>query len=198
MSLQMEYDGSMERDPDQDTTLLVRIQSLDAGYLLCGGGKADKLVFCVIKYIMQEMQSVLKYHQPILFFKVEHIVLVAVCVHSYSVHLYYSLTLTLSLIFKLMSPLQENTITSTVRGGPREAGSHKAVSPQQSKTPKSEPNTPGGELNTSSWVVDSSGFLSPNGPALKEVMEMVDGVRVLDGVILIPLSSEFHHVHLLL
>eukprot|EP00063_Salmo_salar_P046974 XP_014021809.1 PREDICTED: myb-related protein B isoform X1 [Salmo salar] len=94
---QMEYDGSMERDPDQDTTLL------------------------------------------------------------------------------LMSPLQENTITSTVRGGPREAGSHKAVSPQQSKTPKSEPDTPGRELNTNSWVVDSSGFLSPNGPGLKEVMDMVDG-----------------------
>ncbi|XP_029630531.1 v-myb avian myeloblastosis viral oncogene homolog-like 2b [Salmo trutta] len=71
--------------------------------------------------------------------------------------------------------LPENANTSTVRGGPKEAGSHKAVSPQQSKTPKSEPNTPGGELNTSSWVVDSSGFLSPNGPALKEVMEMVDG-----------------------
>uniref|UniRef100_A0A674E595 V-myb avian myeloblastosis viral oncogene homolog-like 2b n=1 Tax=Salmo trutta TaxID=8032 RepID=A0A674E595_SALTR len=54
-------------------------------------------------------------------------------------------------------------------------GSHKAVSPQQSKTPKSEPDTPGRELNTNSWVVDSSGFLSPNGPGLKEVMDMVDG-----------------------
>ncbi|CDQ83673.1 unnamed protein product [Oncorhynchus mykiss] len=75
----------------------------------------------------------------------------------------------------LCCSLQENANTSTVRGGPKEAGFHKAVSPQQSKTPKSEPNTPGGELNTSSWVVDSSGFLSPNGPALKEVMEMVDG-----------------------
>ncbi|CAB1314708.1 unnamed protein product [Coregonus sp. 'balchen'] len=71
--------------------------------------------------------------------------------------------------------LLENSSTSTVRGGPREAGSHKALSPQQSKTPKSEPNTPGGELNTNSWVVDSSGFLSPNGPGLKEVMEMVVG-----------------------
>uniref|UniRef100_A0A4W5QTJ7 V-myb avian myeloblastosis viral oncogene homolog-like 2b n=1 Tax=Hucho hucho TaxID=62062 RepID=A0A4W5QTJ7_9TELE len=75
----------------------------------------------------------------------------------------------------LCRSLQENASISTVRGGPKDAGSHKAVSPQQSKTPKSEPNTPGGELNTSSWVVDSSGFLSPNGPALKEVMEMVDG-----------------------
>uniref|UniRef100_A0A6Q2ZHC2 V-myb avian myeloblastosis viral oncogene homolog-like 2b n=1 Tax=Esox lucius TaxID=8010 RepID=A0A6Q2ZHC2_ESOLU len=59
--------------------------------------------------------------------------------------------------------------------GPIEAGSHKAVSPQQSKMPKSEPDTPGSELNTSGWVVDSAGFLSPNGPALKEVMDMVDG-----------------------
>uniref|UniRef100_A0AAY5KWB9 V-myb avian myeloblastosis viral oncogene homolog-like 2b n=1 Tax=Esox lucius TaxID=8010 RepID=A0AAY5KWB9_ESOLU len=71
--------------------------------------------------------------------------------------------------------LLENSSTSTVRGGPIEAGSHKAVSPQQSKMPKSEPDTPGSELNTSGWVVDSAGFLSPNGPALKEVMDMVDG-----------------------
>ncbi|KAJ7998536.1 hypothetical protein DPEC_G00205930 [Dallia pectoralis] len=71
--------------------------------------------------------------------------------------------------------LLENSCTSTVRGGPSEAASHKVDSPPPSKMPKMEPDTPGGELNTSGWVVDSAGFLSPNGPALKEVMDMVDG-----------------------
>uniref|UniRef100_A0A8C8GMY9 V-myb avian myeloblastosis viral oncogene homolog-like 2b n=1 Tax=Oncorhynchus tshawytscha TaxID=74940 RepID=A0A8C8GMY9_ONCTS len=80
-----------------------------------------------------------------------------------------------SLKCQQMEPEESMAHHSRDQGGPKEAGFHKAVSPQQSKTPKSEPNTPGGELNTSSWVVDSSGFLSPNGPALKEVMEMVDG-----------------------
>ncbi|KAL0978668.1 hypothetical protein UPYG_G00173700 [Umbra pygmaea] len=68
----------------------------------------------------------------------------------------------------------ENASTCTVRGG-QEAGSHKDLSPQPSKMSKNEPDTPGGDLNTSGWVVDSAGFLSPNGPALKEVMDMVDG-----------------------
>jgi hypothetical protein len=35
-------------------------------------------------------------------------------------------------------------------------------------------------------VVDSSGFLSPTGPVLKEVMDMVDGVGPV-----FPLSSSF-------
>uniref|UniRef100_A0A8C3AE90 V-myb avian myeloblastosis viral oncogene homolog-like 2b n=1 Tax=Cyclopterus lumpus TaxID=8103 RepID=A0A8C3AE90_CYCLU len=42
--------------------------------------------------------------------------------------------------------------------------------PEQT-TPKSE----AGEMNITSWVVDSSGFLSPTGPVLKEVLDMVDG-----------------------
>ncbi|CAN9512577.1 unnamed protein product [Ophioblennius macclurei] len=32
-----------------------------------------------------------------------------------------------------------------------------------------------GDMNITSWVVDSSGFLSPTGPLLKEVMDLVDG-----------------------
>uniref|UniRef100_A0A667Z2W0 V-myb avian myeloblastosis viral oncogene homolog-like 2b n=1 Tax=Myripristis murdjan TaxID=586833 RepID=A0A667Z2W0_9TELE len=32
-----------------------------------------------------------------------------------------------------------------------------------------------GEASSTGWVVDSSGFLSPSGPALKEVMDMVEG-----------------------
>ncbi|KAF3855751.1 hypothetical protein F7725_016474 [Dissostichus mawsoni] len=46
-------------------------------------------------------------------------------------------------------------------------------SPRQSPSPKSEAQSPG-EISTS-WVVDSSGFLSPTGPVLKEVLDMVDG-----------------------
>ncbi|XP_063071833.1 v-myb avian myeloblastosis viral oncogene homolog-like 2b [Engraulis encrasicolus] len=43
------------------------------------------------------------------------------------------------------------------------------------QTPKRELDS-GGESSTCSWVVDSSGFLSPSsGPALKEVMEMMEG-----------------------
>lgn len=33
-----------------------------------------------------------------------------------------------------------------------------------------------GETSSTSWVIDSSGFLSPTGPVLKEVLDMVDGV----------------------
>lgn len=45
-------------------------------------------------------------------------------------------------------------------------------------TPKRESSPGGGESSLSQWVVDSSGFLSPSsGPALKEVMEMMEGVR---------------------
>lgn len=48
---------------------------------------------------------------------------------------------------------------------------------KDSLSPKNEEDTTG-DLNGTSWVVDSSGFLSPNGPALKEVLDMVDGVRL--------------------
>ncbi|XP_033934995.1 v-myb avian myeloblastosis viral oncogene homolog-like 2b [Pseudochaenichthys georgianus] len=49
-----------------------------------------------------------------------------------------------------------------------------AISPSSpSLSPKSEAQSPG-EISTS-WVVDSSGFLSPTGPVLKEVLDMVDG-----------------------
>uniref|UniRef100_A0A8C3G7W9 V-myb avian myeloblastosis viral oncogene homolog-like 2b n=1 Tax=Cyclopterus lumpus TaxID=8103 RepID=A0A8C3G7W9_CYCLU len=40
----------------------------------------------------------------------------------------------------------------------------------------SSPKSEAGEMNITSWVVDSSGFLSPTGPVLKEVLDMVDGV----------------------
>ncbi|XP_067097619.1 v-myb avian myeloblastosis viral oncogene homolog-like 2b [Osmerus mordax] len=72
--------------------------------------------------------------------------------------------------------LQETSDSAAVTDTPREAGSLRIFSPQQSKDgggPKSDPDSTG-EMNTT-WVVDSSGFLSPTGPALKEVMDMLDG-----------------------
>lgn len=76
---------------------------------------------------------------------------------------------------------QENTLLETsssaaFRDTPREGSSFKMVSPQQLKDGSGLKNDQDstGELNTT-WVVDSSGFLSPTGPALKEVMDMVDG-----------------------
>jgi len=45
-------------------------------------------------------------------------------------------------------------------------------------SPKTEPDI-SAENSCTSWVVDSSGFLSPTGPVLKEVMELVDGVGCL-------------------
>ncbi|XP_056324669.1 v-myb avian myeloblastosis viral oncogene homolog-like 2b [Danio aesculapii] len=52
---------------------------------------------------------------------------------------------------------------------------HKTSSP---KTPKAStsPKSEGGDSNVSTWVMDSSGFLSPSAaPTLKEVMELMDG-----------------------
>ncbi|XP_074500494.1 v-myb avian myeloblastosis viral oncogene homolog-like 2b [Sebastes fasciatus] len=71
--------------------------------------------------------------------------------------------------------LQETPVSASDKAGPSEAGPSKAVSPpKDSLSPKSEADTTG-EMNATSWVVDSSGFLSPTGPALKEVLDMVDG-----------------------
>ncbi|XP_060926336.1 v-myb avian myeloblastosis viral oncogene homolog-like 2b [Limanda limanda] len=56
-----------------------------------------------------------------------------------------------------------------------EAGPSKAdLSPKGSGSIKTEADS-SGEVSRSSWVVDSSGFLSPAGPGLKEVMDLVDG-----------------------
>ncbi|XP_076012637.1 v-myb avian myeloblastosis viral oncogene homolog-like 2b [Genypterus blacodes] len=49
-----------------------------------------------------------------------------------------------------------------------------ASSPKDGFSPKAEPDSTG-EMTPGTWVADSSGFLSPTGPALKEVMDMVDG-----------------------
>lgn len=76
--------------------------------------------------------------------------------------------------------LQEALVSAPVKVRPSEAGPSKAESsPKESLSPKTETDSTSGDMSCSSWVVDSSGFLSPNGPALKEVLDLVDGVSVL-------------------
>ncbi|XP_077429636.1 v-myb avian myeloblastosis viral oncogene homolog-like 2b [Vanacampus margaritifer] len=59
--------------------------------------------------------------------------------------------------------------------GTDEAGPSRVVpSPKDSSSPLSEADSTL-EMNPTHWVVDDSGFLSPTGPALREVMDMVDG-----------------------
>ncbi|XP_054473015.1 v-myb avian myeloblastosis viral oncogene homolog-like 2b [Anoplopoma fimbria] len=70
---------------------------------------------------------------------------------------------------------QETPVSDSVKARPGEEGPSKAASsPTESLSPKSEGDA-AGEMNITSWVVDSSGFLSPAGPVLKEVLDMVDG-----------------------
>uniref|UniRef100_A0A667ZWV1 V-myb avian myeloblastosis viral oncogene homolog-like 2b n=1 Tax=Myripristis murdjan TaxID=586833 RepID=A0A667ZWV1_9TELE len=71
--------------------------------------------------------------------------------------------------------LQVETATSAPRKtGQSEAGPSKAASSSKDGlSPKAEQEA--GEASSTGWVVDSSGFLSPSGPALKEVMDMVEG-----------------------
>lgn len=62
-----------------------------------------------------------------------------------------------------------------------EAQEKVSTAPQKTASPKTPkaPTTPkseGGDSNVSTWVMDSSGFLSPSAaPTLKEVMELMDG-----------------------
>ncbi|XP_013856052.1 myb-related protein B, partial [Austrofundulus limnaeus] len=64
--------------------------------------------------------------------------------------------------------------TSAV-ASPSEAELKKSVSSQKNNlSPKTEVEG-AGETSNTNWVVDSSGFLSPTGPVLKEVLDMVDG-----------------------
>ncbi|XP_034542697.1 v-myb avian myeloblastosis viral oncogene homolog-like 2b [Notolabrus celidotus] len=73
------------------------------------------------------------------------------------------------------SALQESLNSTSGEAGSCEARPSRAgSSPKDSLSPKTEADSTG-DMNCSSWVVDSSGFLSPSGPALKEVLDMVDG-----------------------
>lgn len=50
--------------------------------------------------------------------------------------------------------------------------------PKEGLSPRKDSDLSPGEINSASWVVDSSGFLSPAGPVLKEVLDLVDGVSI--------------------
>lgn len=74
--------------------------------------------------------------------------------------------------------LQEAPVSDSGKASPSEARPSKASrSPKDSLSPRTETDS-SGDASCTSWVVDSSGFLSPTGPALKEVLDMVDGVNV--------------------
>ncbi|KAK0156367.1 Myb-related protein B [Merluccius polli] len=71
----------------------------------------------------------------------------------------------------------QETMISTERNCAQRVAAPSVEPPSSSKealSPKTEPDT-SAETSCTSWVVDSSGFLSPTGPVLKEVMDMVDG-----------------------
>ncbi|KAM8914070.1 v-myb avian myeloblastosis viral oncogene homolog-like 2b [Spinachia spinachia] len=79
----------------------------------------------------------------------------------------------------LVLQLQETPASITVEAEPstepdEEVLLKAASSLKEGLSPKSEADA-GGEMTSTSWVVDSSGFLSPTGPVLKEVLELVDG-----------------------
>uniref|UniRef100_A0AAQ5YB23 V-myb avian myeloblastosis viral oncogene homolog-like 2b n=1 Tax=Amphiprion ocellaris TaxID=80972 RepID=A0AAQ5YB23_AMPOC len=77
------------------------------------------------------------------------------------------------LLARVNKDMQEMLVAD--KAGPTEAGPSKPVSsPKDSLSLKTEPDT-SGEVSCTNWVVDSSGFLSPTGPVLKEVLDMVDG-----------------------
>ncbi|MEQ2194199.1 hypothetical protein XENOCAPTIV_025320, partial [Xenoophorus captivus] len=62
-----------------------------------------------------------------------------------------------------------------VAASPSEAEPSKAVSsPKDSSSIKTEEDI-SEESSGTNWVVDSSGFLTPTGPTLKEVLDLVDG-----------------------
>lgn len=66
-----------------------------------------------------------------------------------------------------------------MKDGHSDAGpSTTTSSPKESLSPRNDTDSTTGEINSASWVVDSSGFLSPAGPVLKEVLDLVDGVCI--------------------
>ncbi|KAG7494787.1 myb-related protein B [Solea senegalensis] len=71
--------------------------------------------------------------------------------------------------------LPDTPVSATARATPSEAGlSKSALSLKDNSGIKTEAD-PSGEMNSTNWVVDTSGFLSPVGSGLKEVLDMVDG-----------------------
>ncbi|XP_037107525.1 v-myb avian myeloblastosis viral oncogene homolog-like 2b [Syngnathus acus] len=71
---------------------------------------------------------------------------------------------------KCLHTSQEMSALSTVNGDDEAGPSRAVTSPKDSLSPLSE----AGSTGETQWVVDNAGFLSPTGPALKEVLDMVD------------------------
>lgn len=69
-------------------------------------------------------------------------------------------------------------VSAPLKDGPSEAGPSKFESSPKASLSPSRTDLTSGEMSCLSWVVDSSGFLSPAGPALKEVLDLVDGVYI--------------------
>lgn len=80
-----------------------------------------------------------------------------------------------SLQFNKPAPADAQPVKVTAN----DVGTSKVVTPPKATlSPGSETDSTSGEMSLSSWVVDSSGFLSPAGPVLKEVLDLVEGVCV--------------------
>lgn len=75
--------------------------------------------------------------------------------------------------------LPETTVVVPVKDRHNVAGPSATMSsPKESLSPRTYTDSTNGEINSSNWVVDGSGFLSPAGPVLKEVLDLVDGVCI--------------------
>lgn len=74
--------------------------------------------------------------------------------------------------------IQEMAVSAPLKDGSSEEGPSKFESSPKETFSPSRSDLTSGEMSCLSWVVDSSGFLSPAGPALKEVLDLVDGVYI--------------------
>lgn len=79
-------------------------------------------------------------------------------------------------VSKTTGHLQDPDVHENASTAPTKTASPKT--PKAPTTPVSEADS-SGDPNVSTWVMDSSGFLSPSAaPTLKEVMELMDGVSL--------------------
>lgn len=80
-------------------------------------------------------------------------------------------------IHQLSLQLPETIVVVPVKDRHGDAGPSTTY-PKESLSPRTDTDPATGELSSSNWVVDGSGFLSPAGPVLKEVLDLVDGVCI--------------------
>lgn len=82
-------------------------------------------------------------------------------------------------IRQLFLQLPETIVVVPMKDRHSDAGpSTTTTYPKESLSPRTDTDPTTGELSSSNWVVDGSGFLSPAGPVLKEVLDLVDGVSI--------------------